>query len=103
MDLEIENEEKTHNLSNDFSKELSLHIEKKTSFFSIDRFEDDLAICENLETGEIVDIPMQLLPKELKKGCILKFENNSYTLDLEKTLERQEQIKKLVDNLFKEK
>lgn len=103
MDLEIGNEEKTHNFSNAFSKELSLHIEKRPSFFSIDRFENNLAICENLETGEIVNIPIQLLPQELKEGYILKFENNSYTLDLEKTHEKQEQIKKLVDNLFKEK
>ena len=103
MDLEIGNEEKAHNFSNAFSKELSLDIEKRPRFFSIDRFGSNLRICENLETGEIVDIPMQLLPRELKEGYILKFENNSYTLDLEKTHEKQEQIKKLVDNLFKKK
>ena len=99
MELNIENN--AENLSNNsFSNELKNKLEK-TIFFSIDRFEDDFAICENKTTGEMVNIKKSLLPEFSKEGDILKFENGVYIIDKNSTQNAQTEIKNMVNNLFK--
>jgi len=71
--------------------------------FSIDRFEDNFAVCENQKTGELINVPITELPKNCTRGSILKFENGKYILDLNSTHKEQEKIKKIVNNLFKNK
>lgn len=102
MILEINNNDKKNN-SKDFSSELNNYIEKTKTSFSIDRFEGDFAVCENRETGEFINIPLTKLPKNIKEGSILKFESRNYILDIGSTKKAQEEIKNLVDNLFKRK
>lgn len=100
MDLEISNLEK--NINNDsFSKELNNHINKSNSTYSVDRFEGEFAICENIQTGEMVNIKKSLLPENVKEGSIIKYENGNYILDINATKEKQENIKNMVNNLFK--
>lgn len=100
MDLEISNIEKIKN-SSSFSQKLEHHLKLNTLIFSIDRFENEFAICENMQTGEMVNIEKSLLPQEAKEGSIIKYENGNYVLDFEKTVKRQENIKNIVNNLFK--
>lgn len=69
--------------------------------YSIDRFEGEFAVCENLETGEMINIRIDLLPDGIKEGSIIKFDNENYILDAETTKEKQEKIKNIVNNLFK--
>lgn len=101
MDLEIENNNNSNLKSDDFSRTLKKHLE--TTFYSIDRFEENFAICENLSTGEFINIEKNLLPSDIKEGTILKYENNKYTIDFTKTIENQKEIESLVNNLFKKK
>lgn len=72
-------------------------------YFSIDRFEDNFAVCENRQTGELINIPISELPENTKEGSILALENGKYILDIESTKKEQKEIKNLVDNLFKRK
>lgn len=72
-------------------------------YFSIDRFEDNFAVCENRQTGELINIPISELPENAKEGSILALENGKYILDIESTKKEQKEIKNLVDNLFKRK
>lgn len=102
MILEINDNDKKNNSEN-FSSELNNYIEKTKTTFSVDRFEGNFAVCENRETGEFVDIPLSELPENIKEGSMLKFENGKYILDIESTRKEQEEIKNLVDNLFKRK
>ncbi len=101
MDLEINNQNNKIS-SDDFSKELENHLSKVITF-SIDRFENNFAVCENKQTNEMVNIEKSLLPIDCKEGDIIKFENGIYTLDLDKTNKEKEEIKNLVNNLFKKK
>ena len=71
--------------------------------YSIDRFEAEFAVCEDLQTGEFVNIPIHLLPKNCKKGSIINLVDNKYILDIKKTKQNQEEIRTLVNNLFKKK
>lgn len=101
MNLNIENNNKT-DINNSFSKELKNSIEKKSQF-SIDRFEGDFAICENKETNEMININKSLLPSNCKEGDIIKLENGVYIIDKATTNAEQEEIKSIVNNLFKKK
>ena len=102
MNLDINNDNKQNNLE-DFSNELNRYIERTNSTFSVDRFEGNFAVCENRETGELINIPTSELPENVKEGSILKFESGKYILDIEATKKEQQEIKNLVDNLFKRK
>lgn len=101
MNLNIENNNKT-DINNSFSKELKNSIEKKSQF-SIDRFEGDFAICENKETNEMININKSLLPSNCKEEDIIKLENGVYIIDKATTNAEQEEIKNMVNNLFKKK
>lgn len=102
MNLNIENNKSNNNLNNSFSKELKKSIEK-ISHFSIDRFEGEFAICENKETNEMININRSLLPINCKEGDIIKLENGVYIIDESTTKAEQEEIKNMVNNLFKKK
>ena len=99
MNLEIENFNKNIN-SDNFSNNLKEHLEKINTTFSIDRFEENYAVCENLKTGEFINVPTNLLPTNSSEGSILKFENGKYVLDEEKTKLAREETENLVNNLF---
>ena len=102
MNLDINNDNQKNTLEN-FYSELNNYIEKTKTTFSVDRFEGNFAVCENRETGEFIDIPLSELPENVKAGSILKFENGNYILDIESTQKEQQEIKNLVNNLFKRK
>ncbi len=60
----------------------------------IDRFEGDYAVVE-LPDMSTVDMPIQLVPEGAKEGDVLIIE-----IDIEETKKREEQIKKLMDDLW---
>ena len=102
MNLEINHEQNKKNSSDNFSEELKHYINKSTTF-SIDRFEGNFAVCENKQTNEMVNIEKSLLPENCHEGDIIKLENGSYVLDTQNTNKEQEEIKHLLNNLFKKK
>ena len=67
--------------------------------FTGDRIEEDKAVLE-CENGECVTLEVKSLPKNIKEGDVLCFEENSYFLDKEETEKRRQKIKSLMDSLF---
>jgi hypothetical protein len=51
--------------------------------YSIDRIENDIAVLENIDTNEIIEIEISLLPENIKESNIVIYENNKYKLDQE--------------------
>lgn len=102
MDLEITNTSQNNN-STSFSKELENYINKTNTYFSIDRFENNFAICENMQTHEMINIEKSLIPENCKSGDILAFKEGKYVLDKSQTLKKQNEIKNLVNSLLKKK
>ena len=49
--------------------------------YAVDRIEGNIAVCENLDTKEIKEVELNLLPKRIKDGTILIYENNKYKID----------------------
>ena len=68
--------------------------------YTIDRFEGEFAVCENRETGEMINIKKENLPEKIKEGSILKLKNGKYFLDEEKEQEISDRIKQKMDDLW---
>lgn len=67
--------------------------------FTVDRIENDKVVLE-CENGDCVALELKSLPKNIKEGDVLCFEENSYFLDKEETEKRRKKIKILMDSLF---
>lgn len=70
--------------------------------FSIDRFEENIAILENRESGELINIEIEKLPEDVKEGDILKCINGKYILDKNRTKEETDNIKNKMDSLWED-
>lgn len=67
--------------------------------YVIDRIEDNIVVCENLETKEMIELDKSLLPEKIKDGNILIFENNEYKLDLNEEELRRQRIRERFNRL----
>lgn len=97
-------EEKVHstelNTQSEISRFINLlseRIMQMEEIYVIDRLEGDYAVCENRDTGEIINIEKSLLPEDIKEGTVLKYENGNYIIDME----TEEQIEKRVAQKMK--
>ena len=68
----------------------------------VDRFEENIAVCENRETGEIINIHKSELPEDVKEGDILVKQNNKYIIDYQEKSKIEERIKSKIQNLFED-
>ena len=58
--------------------------------YIVDRIENNIAVLENKETNEIINIDISLLPANLKEGNVLRYENNTYILDNDEEEKRRQ-------------
>lgn len=58
--------------------------------YAVDKIEDNIATCENIETKEKIEINVNDLPRNIKDGSIIIFENNQYKVD-----ESEEKLRRL--------
>lgn len=69
--------------------------------FIVDRIEEDRAVLE-CENGDAVSLELKSLPKNIKEGDVLQFEQGSYFLNSEETEQRKKRIKTLMLSLFED-
>ncbi len=93
--IEISNKENIDEVELDLANKLDAIIE-----YTIDRFEGNIAVCENRKTGEIVNIEKEKLPNNLNTGDIFLCINGKYTIDLERQKEVKKRIKNKMDDLW---
>ena len=67
--------------------------------YVVDRIENNIAVLENTETKEMIDIQLRNLPTDVKEGNVLKFENNEYILDNEEEEKRKLSIQEKFNKL----
>lgn len=65
----------------------------------IDRFEDDMAICEK-EDSSIIEIEKHKLPVDAKEGSILIIHNDKIVIDKKDTKNQKIKIELLLNDLF---
>lgn len=66
----------------------------------IDRFEGVYAVCEK-ENSEMIDIEKDRLPLDTKEGDVLIISEGNIRIDEIETKNREEKIKKMMDDLWK--
>ena len=71
--------------------------------FVVDRIENDIAVLENMKNKEIINVSLKLLPKNLKEGDVLKFNNNKYFLDNNEKQVRLDRIREKMKMLKENK
>ena len=69
------------------------------NFFTLDRYEENYAVCENRTTGEMYDIPKFLVNSNAKNGDILRLENGKFEIDFEETEKQKEIVRDLIDRI----
>lgn len=60
--------------------------------YAIDRIENNIAVLENLETKEIIEVDISLLPEGSKESSIITIIDNEYKLDIEEQQVRKESL-----------
>lgn len=103
--MDIKTKQDLLNYLNKNKKQNENEINKKnnTPKFSIDRFEEDFAVCENKETLEMINISKNLIPENASIGDILTLKDDILIIDVLKTKDQQKKIESLVSQLFKRK
>lgn len=81
-----------------FMEEISERLKQMEEELVIDRFEGEVAICENRKTGEKKEIRKELLEEGLKEGSVMKKENGKYV----QMKERQEEIEDRINQKMKQ-
>ena len=69
----------------------------------VDRIEGKYAVCQNVETKEMIDILLEDLPENCKDGMCLKMENDRYIEDFDFEKERRKRIEEKRKRLWKNK
>ncbi len=67
---------------------------------TVDRFEDDLAVCE--ENGNMLTVNVSDLPENAVEGSILIMTENGWKIDEKATEDRRNMLFNLQNSLFDE-
>ena len=67
--------------------------------YAIDRIENNIAVLENIDTRDIIEVDTNKLPNNIKEGMILNYCNEEYTIDLNEEEVRRKRIEEKLDRL----
>lgn len=104
MEPEIDNEvyiNEKRRLVQEFIEALKLKLQEEKTFV-IDRFEEEFAVCEDRETGRMINIKKEDLPEEIVEGDVLKYKNFTYEIDYEEKQKIEDRINEKVKDLFED-
>ena len=60
--------------------------------YIVDKIEDDIAVLENKDTKEIINVNISCLPSLIKEGSILKYDGSKYYIDNELERKRRQDL-----------
>lgn len=93
------------NFLHNFIKELGDYLNNmsniKENTFVVDRIENNVAVCENRDTGKMVEIPVEKLPQEIKDGTVITEKNGHYEIDKAKQEEIENRIEEKMNDIWK--
>ena len=97
----IEQNQSKQSNNSQFILELQNHLSNsiKNLPLVLDRYEGNYAICENRNTGKILEIPKSYISKQAKDGDILKFRHGIYQINFKETRKQKEDMKKLLESI----
>ena len=60
--------------------------------YIVDKIENDIAVLENKDTREIINVNISCLPSFIKEGSILKYDGSKYYIDNELERKRRQDL-----------
>ncbi len=60
--------------------------------YIVDKIEDNIAVLENKDTREIINVNISCLPSLIKEGSILKYDGSKYYIDNELEMKRRQDL-----------
>ena len=69
--------------------------------YTIDRWEGEIAVLEDRESKEMINVPKEKIENDAREGDILLLQGNTYIVDKEKTEEARKRISNLLNKLKK--
>ena len=97
----IVNEIRKINIS-DFINEVIERLEKMEEELVIDRFEENIAVCEDRKTGKIIEIPIEKIQENVKEGDVIKQVEGIYKKDIERQEEIETEIEDKMNKIWKD-
>lgn len=85
---------------NEFINEIKERLEKMEEELVIDRFEGNVAVCEDRKTGKKIEILRENLEEGLKEGDIIKEEKGKYVQANELQEETEKRIQEKMNKLW---
>lgn len=67
--------------------------------FTVDRIENEIAILENRDTLDIIEVSTCLLPTSIHEGSILEIQNDKYIELIEEEQEKRKKIEERFNKL----
>ena len=85
---------------NSFINEIIERLEKMEQELVIDRFEGNIAVCEDRKTGKKIEILKEDLEEGLKEGDIIKEKNGKYVKNIELQEKTEKRIEEKMNRLW---
>lgn len=60
--------------------------------YIVDKIEDDIAVLENKDTREIINVNISCLPSLIKEGSVLRYDGSKYYIDNELEMKRRKDL-----------
>jgi len=68
-------------------------------YYTVDRIDVEFAVLEN-DNMDTSYVKLERLPDNIKEGDILKFENNIYIIDKERTKQTKKELQERLNRMF---
>lgn len=67
--------------------------------YAVDSIVDEIAVIEDIETGDKKEVSLELLPEEVQEGNILLFQDNEYYINREYEAVRRQSLEEKMEEL----
>ena len=67
--------------------------------YAIDRIEENIAVCESIETKEKIQLSTSILPSEIHEGAIIIKPGEKYIIDKDEEQRRRKRIEEKLARL----
>ena len=65
----------------------------------VDRIIENIVVLENVESREMIEVSIELVPEGVKDGSILTFSEGFYQFDIDEETSRRESIREKMERL----
>ena len=67
--------------------------------YVVDRIIENIVVLENVESREMIEVSIELVPEGVKDGSILIFSEGFYQFDIDEETSRRESIREKMERL----